>query len=280
MKNAPLPKIEPLINSINELNIGEFLKSREFKRYLIKAKLDEYWRDAYEHVRKTRTYVSLGTDHEKYDSIDTFSLVSNELYTDYLDNFFYFIRDFLYAFGVWKKEDQNLDEIIEDLELLSSPNEIIEYLTNELSNFHSKPVSNSEIPKTIWNSEKLEQYLNNMDKSIKNKEYNLTLTYAYSCLEGMFKAYVNKHIPENREETDLSKLSKLVKNHLIENFNENDIKYPEQIINLIGTITNAVSNARNSFSDSHFNNASDKWLAEFVKDCVNSIGRLIINLTK
>ena len=119
-----------------------------------------------------------------------------------------------------------------------------------------------------------------MDKTIKDKEYNLTLTYAYSCLEGIFKAYIYNNISQNSQESDLSKLSKEVKKHLIEHFKTNEIEYPEQIINLIGTITNAVSNARNSFSESHFDNNSDEWLAEFVKDCVNSIGRLILKFTK
>ena len=84
MKNSPIPKIEPLINSIKELYIGDFLKSREFKRYLIKAKIDDFWRDEYEYVKRNRNYVSVGMDHEKYDSIDTFVNISNTLYTDYL----------------------------------------------------------------------------------------------------------------------------------------------------------------------------------------------------
>ena len=46
-------------------------------------------------------------------------------------------------------------------------------------------------------------------------------------------------------------------------FDKKGIAYPEQMINLISTITNAVSNARNGFSESHFDRKSDKWLAEF-----------------
>ncbi len=34
------------------------------------------------------------------------------------------------------------------------------------------------------------------------------------------------------------------------------------------------------FSDSHFDGESDKWLAEFARDCVNSIGRLILKFIK
>lgn len=119
-----------------------------------------------------------------------------------------------------------------------------------------------------------------MEKTILNGEYNLTLTYAYSCLEGLFKAYIHSNISKISQESDWAKLSKLVKKNLVEYFNESEIQYPEKVIDLIGTITNAVSNARNSFSESHFDNDSDKWLAEFVKDCVNSIGRLILKFIK
>lgn len=52
------------------------------------------------------------------------------------------------------------------------------------------------------------------------------------------------------------------------------------MINLISTIASAVSNARNQFSASHFDKESDKWLAEFARDCVNSNGRLIIKFVK
>lgn len=58
------------------------------------------------------------------------------------------------------------------------------------------------------------------------------------------------------------------------------VNYPEQVLNLITTMTNAISKARNSFSDSHFDGESDKWLGEFARDCVNSIGRLIIKFIK
>lgn len=119
-----------------------------------------------------------------------------------------------------------------------------------------------------------------MDLSIKSTEFNLTLTYAYSCLEGLYKAFINEKIPEKSGLTDLNQMSKAVKDYLKDHFEKNDTRYPEHMVNLISTITFAISNARNSFSESHFDEKSDKWLAEFSRDCVNSIGRLIINFIK
>ncbi|CAM1343201.1 HEPN domain-containing protein [Tenacibaculum amylolyticum] len=277
--NEPIPKLEPLSDNLKDLDIGEFLKSREFKRYCIKAGLDGYWRDLYNHVKNNRTYLSLGMDHEKYDSIDALNLLLNNLYQDYNNQFYNFIKDFLYAFSNWTNETLNLRKIVEDLELLNCPKEILEVVSN-LDNFNTNAVPKSDIPDIVDNARKLEESLEKMDGSIRNNEFNLTLTYAYSCLEGIFKAYVeNKQLPESSE-TELSKLSKAVKTNLKQHFEENGKKYPEQMLNLISTITNAVSNARNNFSESHFDKNSDKWLAEFARDCVNSIGRLILKFVE
>jgi HEPN domain-containing protein len=150
----------------------------------------------------------------------------------------------------------------------------------KLGCYYSNPVPKSRIPDSIWNAEKLDSVLNKMDLSIKNGEYNLTITYAYSCLEGLYKAFLIERIPEKMHIDKLNQLSKAVRDYLIDYFVKENISYPEQIINLIPTITNAISQARNSFSDSHFDGESEKWLAEFTRDCVNSIGRLIIKFIK
>jgi len=51
---------------------------------------------------------------------------------------------------------------------------------------------------------------------------------------------------------------------------------PEQILTLTATITNAVGNARNGYSVSHFDGKAEKWLAEFARDCANSVARMIL----
>lgn len=165
--------------------------------------------------------------------------------------------------------------IIKDLELLKPPQELIAKI-EQLSNYHSKPVSRINIPDNIWNASKLDSLIKRMDASIQDHDYNLTLTYAYSSLEGLFKAYANEHFPEQIETDKLNSLAKLVRENIASRLESKEANYPEQVLNLITTMTNAISKARNSFSDSHFDRESDKWLAEFARDCVNSIGRLII----
>lgn len=273
--NEPLPIIEPLVSGYKELNIGDFLKTKQFKRYCNKVGIADFWRQIFEHVENSRTFYSVGMDTVRWDSIDTFVILLNELFEKEKNNFFNFNLDFLTIYCDWDKEETDLSEIIEDLTILSAPNSILEKI-KKLNHNGISPVPKTKISEYIWNAEKLELSINKMDDSIKNGEYNLTLTYAYSCLEGLFRAFIEKNIPEKTGETDLSKLSKIVKDYLKSDFDNNNIEYPEQMINLIGTITNAISNARNGFSESHFDRNSDKWLAEFSRDCVNSIGRLIL----
>jgi len=275
----PIAKIEPLINDLKELSLGDFLKSNEFKRYLIRAGLEESWKNAFNHAKQSRGYFSFGMDHDYFDSIDAMILVLNHFYSNSRDNFYSFIYDLLQEYTEWKNTDLNVKTIVEDLNLLSPPREIINKIEN-LGNYYSNPVPKSEIPDDIWNAEKLDSFLSKMDSSIQNKEYNLTVTYAYSCLEGLFKTYINEVCPDCAESDKLNVMAKQVRDNIINKFDDAGVNYPEQIINLIPTITNAVSSARNSFSDSHFDRESDKWLAEFAKDSVNTIGRLILELIK
>lgn len=275
----PIPALEPLVKDLKELGIGELLKSNDFKRFCIKIKIADYWRGIYEKVKINRTYYSMGMDHERYDLEDTLTEFLNDIYKNHEEAFYHFISDLITMYIVWSKKDISTIELIEDINLLNPPIEIIEKLRNQ-NHINSQSVPKSEIPENIWNSEKLDLSLNKMDESIRNAEYNLTLTYAYACLEGLFKAFIKEKIPDKADISDLSQLSKIVRDYMKNHFESSDIKYPLPMINLISTITSAVSNARNQFSESHFDENSDKWLAEFARDCVNSIGRLILKFIK
>ncbi len=272
---APLPKLEPVISDLKEFELGDFLKSKDFKRYCISKGIEEAWQEKLRFVEESRTYVSTGIDHKSADSIDALVVILNLLYKSNEIAFFNFIYEFLSSYTEWIKEDIDIKEIVIDLNLLLAPVDIIEKI-KKLENYNLSPVPKSEIPESTWNAEKLELALNKMDLSIRNKEYNLTLTYSYSCLEGLFKAFVKSKIPEKSNIDKINQLAQIVRDYL-KNFvaNEN-MQIPDQMLNLIPTITNVISSARNSFSDSHFDGESEQWLAEFARDCVNSIGRLLI----
>jgi len=133
------------------------------------------------------------------------------------------------------------------------------------------------VRKDIWNADRLHEFLEKMDTAITARDYNRSVTLAYSCLEGFYKAFIRKHIPTSTDVTDLVSMVRGVKNYLRGSLSLSGV-FPEQVINLIPSITHAVAHSRNRFSESHFDCSAEPWLAIFIRDCVNSIGRLLLQL--
>ena len=72
-------------------------------------------------------------------------------------------------------------------------------------------VPTTVVPVDLWNSEKLNNSLKDIDHAIDAHQYNRATTLSYTCLEGLYKTYVRKHIPEQSGLTDLMPLCKVVK---------------------------------------------------------------------
>ncbi len=132
------------------------------------------------------------------------------------------------------------------------------------------------VPLDLWNSEKLNTSLKEIDNAIDARQFNRATTLSYTCLEGLYKAYVRRHVPAKSDLTDLLQLCKAVKDDITEKLRTRG-PFPEQIVNAIPTLTNAVANSRNGFSESHFADDSQMWLAVFARDMTNSIGRLLLH---
>ncbi|WCM41047.1 hypothetical protein MG290_08745 [Flavobacterium sp. CBA20B-1] len=138
-------------------------------------------------------------------------------------------------------------------------------------------VSQAVIPANLWNAERLIEYLERIDNAINSRNYELALTLSYTCLEGFYKSFIREKIPTQIHLNELTPMAVQVRNYIKTELDANSIEYPEQVIVLISTITNAVANARNNFSDSHSGNRAEKWTAIYIRDNVNSIVRLILN---
>jgi hypothetical protein len=132
------------------------------------------------------------------------------------------------------------------------------------------------IPMDLWNSEKLNSSLKDIDHAIDAHHYNRATTLSYTCLEGLYKAYIRKHVPEQAGLTDLMPLCKVVKDDISKKLQAQG-PFPVEIVNAMPTLTNAIANSRNGFSESHFGDESQRWLALFARDLTNSIGRLMLN---
>ncbi|NRA81333.1 MAG: hypothetical protein HRU18_24295 [Pseudoalteromonas sp.] len=132
------------------------------------------------------------------------------------------------------------------------------------------------IPQNLWSSEKLNSSLKDIDKAIDAQQFNRAVTLAYTCLEGLYKAYVRENIPDQVNVTSLIPLSKLVKNDISAKLAAKG-NFPQEIVNTLTTLTNGIANSRNSFSESHFDKDANKWLAMYARDLTNSIGRLLLH---
>ena len=141
-------------------------------------------------------------------------------------------------------------------------------------NLNSVPVNNFN--HNIWNAQKLNKILDDIDSSIKLGEFNRTVTLSYTCLEGLYKAYMNKYLPKQSNVTDLIPMSKLVRDDIDQRLKSKG-PYPTQMIVCISTLTNVIANSRNSFSESHFDQDANKWIANFARDLLNSVARLILH---
>jgi len=140
----------------------------------------------------------------------------------------------------------------------------------------SNPVPKAKVPLDNWNSEKLNTTITKIDNAIDTGNYNNAMTLAYTCLEGLYKAYVRKHCAGNEMITELVPLSKLVRDDITAKLTKSG-SFPEQMVTSISTLTSAIANSRNGFSDSHFDNDANRWLANYSRDLVNSLGRLLIH---
>ncbi|QDF76946.1 MULTISPECIES: hypothetical protein [Shewanella] len=138
------------------------------------------------------------------------------------------------------------------------------------------PVPKAQVPSDSWNSEKLNASISKIDNAIDSNNFNSALTLAYSCLEGLYKAYVRKHVPNQASLSDLMPLSKAVRSDIEQKLSQKG-PFPTQMVTSISTLTGAIANSRNGFSDSHFDEDANKWLATYSRDLVNSIGRLVLH---
>jgi hypothetical protein len=114
------------------------------------------------------------------------------------------------------------------------------------------------------------------DHAIDAHQYNRATTLSYTCLEGLYKAYVRRHVPEQAALSDLMPLCRVVKDDISKKLQAQG-PFPVEIVNAMPTLTNAIANSRNGFSESHFGDESQRWLALFARDLTNSIGRLMLN---
>ena len=162
-----------------------------------------------------------------------------------------------------------IQAILSEVKELES--QLVAELNNEIGGIATIPSPN--ISAVIWNSERLNVYLQEIDVRINSRSYAGAVTLSYTCLEGFLKAYAMKNMPGNEIKPELITLSKAVQANLRGCID----KYPDEAISMLSHIAHTVDRSRNKFSESHFEEEAARWLVVFIRDLVNSEIRLLLH---
>lgn len=162
-----------------------------------------------------------------------------------------------------------INGILSDIQA-SEPEKVAE-LKNELGGVATIP--SPDISKEIWNAERLNEYLNEIDIRIGATKYAAAITLAYTCLEGFLKAFIFKNMPDSTIKPELLVLTREVQAYLKSNID----KYPDEAFSILSNIAHTIDRSRNKFSKSHFDEEAARWIALFVRDMVNAEIRLLLH---
>lgn len=132
----------------------------------------------------------------------------------------------------------------------------------------------AEIAEELWNSDRLNKYLNEIDECIVAGNYERAVTLSYTCLEGFYKSFAKQKIKDgDKIKPEIITLSKAIQNYLKLNLKE----YPNEAITMINHISHTVDKTRNGFSESHLGVEADSWISVYIRDLVNSQIRLLLH---
>ena len=131
---------------------------------------------------------------------------------------------------------------------------------------------NVMVPDYVWNSEKLNGYLEQIDTCITEGDHKRAITLSYTSLEGFFRAFIEHKVPEKNGLKELLEMSREIQKYI-----KGAVPaYPDEALKLINHISHTIDKSRNSFSEAHFGNDAEKWLSNFIRDCTNSLIRLLL----
>lgn len=230
-----------------------------------------------------RLFEIINTDGETYFSGSRFINKVREIdpyfanYKQYIDqrnsegkstsrkDYFY---DILLAFDE-QCRSKLINSILDDIEI-AAPDKTIQ-LRGEMSGLTT--ISSPAIPLEIWNSERLNEYIQEIDIRIANRNFSGAITLAYTCLEGFLKAFIKRNIPDSECKNEITALAKTVQNYLKKSINN----YPDEAFSMLNHIAHTTNKARDQFSESHFDKEADRWLAVFIRDLTHSKIRLLLN---
>lgn len=108
-------KIQPLIEDVGRIIPGTFLKSTDYKRWLVERDLDKVWAQIYSQVESNRNYFAMGFDHEAADSSDALGYLLNIIFEQRKNRLPEFLVDLLSFYAYQKTAYIDVNDISKDL---------------------------------------------------------------------------------------------------------------------------------------------------------------------
>lgn len=108
-------KIQPLIEDVGRIVPGVFLKSTEYKRWLVERDLDKMWSQIYSQVETNRNFFAIGFDHEASDSKNTLNNLLNIIFEQRKDWLPTFLVDVLSFYASQETVYIDVTDIKKDL---------------------------------------------------------------------------------------------------------------------------------------------------------------------
>lgn len=108
-------KIQPLIEDVGRIVPCVFLKSTEYKRWLVERNLDELWAQIFNQVKSNRSFFAIGYDHDAADSKDVLGYLLNIIFEQNKEKLPAFLVDFLSFYAYQETEFIDVTNIKKDL---------------------------------------------------------------------------------------------------------------------------------------------------------------------
>lgn len=103
-------KIQPLIEDVGRIIPGTFLKSTEYKRWLVEHNLDGVWSQIFNEVKSSRSFFAMGYDHDAADSKDALGYLLNIIYEQRKDRLPVFLLE---LFSFYAEESSEFVDVVD-----------------------------------------------------------------------------------------------------------------------------------------------------------------------
>ncbi|WPZ09761.1 hypothetical protein [Roseivirga spongicola] len=131
----------------------------------------------------------------------------------------------------------------------------------------------NELAPEIWNAERLNRMLGDINQAIAETQYERAVTLSYTALEGFYRAFIHARMPDQNGLNEIIQMSRAIRSYLRDNIEH----FPDEAFNMFNHVSHTIDRTRNGFGEAHFGEEAALWLANYTRDLVNTQIRLLLH---